>query len=1101
MKKLFLSESLCEKDSEIKSICRIMKLTTSFLLLCSCFAFANHANSQNAKVNLNKHDAQLEELLDDIENQTEYLFLSNRNIDLSQKVTIRAKNKSVQDVLETILKNTGLTFTVEGVNIILSENNKPEANAKQQHTKKVTGTVVDQHGVPVIGANIVEKGTTNGTVTDVNGNFALKVDDDAELQVSFIGYNSLIIAVKNKSVLNIRLTEDSESLDEVVVVGYGTMKKSDLTGSLSSVKSKDLTIIPANSPARALAGRAAGVYVLPKTGAPGGEVNIRIRGTNSIMGDNEPLYVVDGFPYGGNPSSINNEDIESIEILKDASATAIYGSRGANGVVMITTKKGKSGATKVEYTGSFTQNSIRKKLDLLDASEYATMINMMYENDGGKPYFDNPASLGKGTDWQDFIFQNAPLWNNNVSITGGSDKTQFSVGFGAYNENGIIKHSQYKRYSVRANLNHQINKYVDMAFSTHYSRINKNNKDYGGVGRGGSLISGTIGAPPTLTPYQEDGTITVLRGAYPFIADGGINPLNYIDEQKDEAGSDQLLVNAALTIKPMQGLTIRLSGGLTSGNERADSYVTKKFYNSSGSAAVVSSTNQSILSENIITYNKSFNKIHDLTVMGGFTYQTNTGKSVSASGSGFVSDVTETYDLSSAAVSGIPYSAYAKWSLLSYLGRVNYTLMNKYMFTASFRSDGSSRYSEGNKWGHFPSGAIAWRVKEEEFMKGVDVISDFKLRASFGMSGNTAISPYQTMNMLYASKVIFGKSVSTAFAPLNRLPSSLKWETTAQYDIGLDFGLFNNRLHLTADYYNKKTKDLLNSVQIPSSTGYTNSIRNVGSIRNQGVEFSVDGVVLQGDFNWILSANIAINRNKVLKLNNGEAIRGTTRNLTVLNDFVNILKEGEPLGIFYGYKENGYDENGKIVFQDLDGEPGLSFADKQKIGDPNPDFIGGLNSTMRYKGFELNLFFYGSFGNDVFNMSKASVNMDYLVGLNKTKDILYDSWTPTNTNAKNPRLSINNPINVSDRFVEDGSFLKLKNIQLGYHIPWDKLGIKWINSGQVYVSGQNLLTFTKYSWYDPEVNSFGGGASIDQGIDYLTYPTSKSVTVGVKLEF
>lgn len=1087
-----------------RRVLRTMKISLVLLMLSTFSLFASSSFAQNRSVSLELENVTIKEVLLEIKKQTECSFLyNNEELNDSKRVSIQVKDNSIDKVLYMILKNENLAYTIED-NIIMihkPKEVKQDFFSAQQVKKQIKGIVVDENGIPIIAANIMEKETANGVVTDIDGNFSFLISENAVIQISYIGYITQEIIITDRNDLRIILKEDLQTLDEIVVVGYGTMRKSDLTGSLASVKSEELTTIPTTSPAQALAGRAAGVYVIPKTGEPGGEVNIRIRGTNSIMGSNEPLYVVDGFPFGGNPSLINNNDIESIEILKDASATAIYGSRGANGVVMITTKKGSSGKTKIEYDGSLSMKRIRKKLDLMNASEYAKMINLMNVNDGVSPYFDNPEAFGKGTDWQDMIFHDAPLWNNNISLSGGDENTKFSIGLGAYDEQGIIKNSGYQKYTVRTNLDHKINKLFDVSFGVNYSRIETETKNSSGGNRGGSMIGGAIGAPPTLTPYNEDGTLRILNRTYSYIADGLVNPLNFIDLQKNKWETNKLLLNGALTVRPINDLTFRFSGGVELNDDRSDSYTMKKFYNSSGSASLSTNKTQSILSENIVTYSKIMNSVHELTAMGGFTYQEFTGKSLSAGGNDFVSDVTETYNLQSASVLGIPYSSFTEWTLLSYLGRINYTLLGKYLFTASFRSDGSSRYSDENKWGYFPSGAFAWRVKEESFLRDIDFISDLKFRISYGVSGSTAISPYQTLNMLASNKAILNDELVTTYAPTNRLPSSLKWETTTQSDIAFDLGLFNNRIRVSADYYIKKTKDLLNSVQIPSSTGYTYTIRNIGEIQNKGFEFNVEGNIIQGDFNWTASANIAFNRNKVLKLNDGDIVRGSTIGITVLNDFVNILKEGEPLGIFYGYKEKGYDDNGKIIYHDLDGKDGLSFDDKQKIGDPNPDFIGGLNTTMTYKGFELNMFFYGSFGNDVFNISNATVNMDYLVGLNKTRDILYDSWTPENKHTKNPRLSKSNPINVSDRFVEDGSFLKLKNIQLGYHIPWSKLGVKWINNGQIYISGQDLITFTKYSWFDPEVNSKGGSASVDLGIDHLTYPTSKSVTVGVKIGF
>jgi TonB-dependent starch-binding outer membrane protein SusC len=1077
------------------------KITVFCFFLSIVQVIAVDSYAQMTRMSLKVENERLENVFSRIEKDSEFFFLYNKDlIDVEQEVSVNAQNETIKDILDEVLSGKDIAFTVFNRQIVLSNIDMIKEMVAQQNP--VSGKVTDTDGQPLPGVTVLIKGTTQGTVTNAGGNYSLSgIPQNAVLVFSFVGMRSQEVEVRNQVSINIIMEIDAIGIEEVVAVGYGTMRKSDLTGSLSSVRSKDLTAFSTISPQQAIQGRAAGVYVLPRTGAPGGEINIRIRGTNSIQGSNEPLYVIDGFPFNGNPSIISNNDIESIEILKDASATAIYGSRGANGVVLITTKKGKSGKTKIEYDGSYSQKNIRQKIPLMNATEYAQMINKMYVNDGAQPYFDNPESFGEGFDWQNHVLRTAPLLNNNISISGGSENTQFSTGIGYYDEQGIIKGSHYTRFSLRSNLNHKISDKLDFSISSNYSRVNTDPKHSSGGNRGGSLIGGMIGMPGTLTPYNDDGTLRRANLAYPFIADALMNPFNYINEQSNVYSANRLLLNGAFTYKPAKGLSIKISAGLENDDNRTDSYTTTKFINSRGGAGINTNAIQSILNENIINYTRTFNEIHDFSVTTGVTYQDYIIKSLGASGSSFVSDVPESYDLGSADSFGTPSSSLREWTLLSYLGRFNYTFKNRYLFTASIRADGSSRYSEGNKWGYFPSGAFAWRVKEEGFLKDNDLISDMKFRVGYGETGSTAISPYQTLNLLYSGKIILNDDLATTYSPSGRMPAPLKWESTTQTNVGLDFGLYDNRFKLTADYYIKNTRNLLNNVQIPASTGYTNTTLNIGEMQNKGFEFNVDATIFQSEFSWNVSTNIAFNRNTVKKLYDGQIIRGSHIGITILNDFINILKEGSPLGVFYGYLEDGYDANGKIKYKDIDGVAGLTFADKVQIGNPNPDFIGGFNSTMAYKNLELSLFFYGSYGNDIFNLSGAGVNMDYLVGLNKTRDILYDSWTPENPNAKYPKLSKINPVQISDRFVEDGSFLKLKNIQLAYNFQVKKRGNNWLENGQIYISGQDLLTWTKYSWFDPEVNSHGGSSSVNIGIDHLPYPTSKGVTFGVKLGF
>lgn len=975
----------------------------------------------------------------------------------------------------------------------------------QAQTFAVSGKVTsafENEALP--GVNVLVQGSNTGTVTDIEGNYNLNVSDpNSTLIFSFVGYLSEEAPIEGRPEIDIKLVEDIQSLSEVVVVGYGTVKKSDLTGSVSSIEGEDLNAFPTTNPVQALAGRAAGVQVKQNTGAPGGGISVRIRGTNSIQGGNEPLYVIDGFPYSGTPTILNNNDIESMEILKDASATAIYGSRGANGVVLITTKRGKAGATRVDYEGSYGIQTLRKKLDLMNATEYAEFYNEQAVNDGLEPYFsqDEINNFGEGTDWQDEVYQAAPLQNHSLTVSGGNDKTQFSISGSHFNQKGIIPGSDYVRNSLRANVNHDISKKFSLNTSVIVSRIDSDRKNSGGGNRGRSLIGGTISAPPTLSLYNDDGTYRDLATVYPFISNVLTHPFNYIYEQNDHIRSNKVLANAAVTYMPIEGLSIKVSGGIENSDDRVDGYTTTDFINSSGSANVDTDQRTSLLNENIISYAKTIGKNHSISATAGVTYQNSISTSLGASGAGFISNVTESHDLGSAAILNTPGTGYSDWSLLSYLSRFNYSLNEKYLVTASFRADGSSRFAEGEKWGYFPSAALAWRISEEQFIKNIPFISNLKLRAGFGATGNTAIGPYTTLNLLNAGKTVFDDQLFTNISPGTRLPENLKWETTMQTDFGIDVGIFDNRFRLTADYYIKNTTDLLNRVSLPSSLGYLYTIRNVGEIQNKGFELALDANILTGNFNWDVSTNISFNRNEVIKLYGREDILGSAIYVGIVNDNINILREGKPLGVFYGYVEEGYDENGKIVYKDLVDDGSINQDDKTIIGDPNPDFIYGFNSNMSFKNFDLNIFIQGSQGNDIFNLSSVGQTTDYGFGLNMLREVLYDHWTPETPNAKYPKISRSTNVRVSDRFVEDGSYLRLRNIQLAYNLPVSNLNIGWLRNAQVYVSGQNLITLTKYSWFDPEINSYGGSSSILQGIDHYSYPTTKTLTLGLKLGF
>ena len=961
---------------------------------------------------------------------------------------------------------------------------------------------------PVSGATIQLKGSTVATTSGVDGRYSIAVPSgDGVLVISYVGYEAQEEPINSRNEINVTLSPSNEQLGEVVVIGYGVVRKRDLTGSVAQVKSKDINVFATTSPVQALQGRAAGVQVIQNSGSPGGSISVRIRGTNSVQGSNEPLYVVDGFPLNGSLTILNNADIESIEVLKDASAIAIYGSRGANGVVLVTTKKGKAGTTRVDFESGYTIQKVTRKLDLMNAKQYAEFYNEQAKNDNLAPYFTQAQvdSFGniKATDWQEEVLRDAPQFNNILTVSGGTTKTRFSVSGGIFKQEGIIRKSDYNRYSLRANIDHDLSNKFSLSYSTNLTRINSSRRNSGQGNRGGSLISAMISAPPTVGPYSN-GIYRNLSTVYPFISNVMINPVANINETTDDVKGNRILANVALTYKPLPGLSIRISGGIE--NDDITTYGYNNGFTSSngttlstttGSASQNVSNATSLLNENIINYTKSFGE-HSVTATAGFTYQNFKSTNLSGGGSGFISNVQGPYDLGGAGTPGVPGSSFSEWSLLSGLGRLNYAFKEKYLATISFRADGSSRYSEGNKWGYFPAMALAWRISKESFFAGQDFLSDLKLRASWGRTGSTAISPYQTLNVLGTDQTIFGDVLFVAYAPGSRLPGPLKWETTEQTDIGLDFAILNNRIRGSVDYYIKNTNDLLNTVSLPSSLGYTNTIQNIGKMQNKGFEFTLDADVIRNqDLNWNVAANVAFNRNKIVKLYNGEDVLGASINITVVNDYINRLREGEAIGKFFGYVEEGYDATGKIKYVDQNKDGVINGNDKTFIGDPNPDFIYGFNSTVSYKNLELSFFIQGSQGNDLFNLSFVNQTLDYGFGLNMPVDVYDNHWTPTNLNAKYPKISRTTATQVSNRFVEDGSYVRLKNVQLAYNIPVQN-SLKLFKSLQVYVSGQNLITITDYSGYDPEINSYGGGNSIRQGIDHYSYPSFKAITFGIR---
>ncbi len=981
-----------------------------------------------------------------------------------------------------------------------------DAAASRQRDFTITGAVTsgtEKNGVA--GASVLLKGSVTGVSTDASGNFTITIPGNRKsngvLVISHIGYTEQEIVLNGRSSLSIVLVAGDNKMGEIVVIGYGTVKKKDLTGSIAQVQSKELNAFPTGNLLQALSGRTTGVQVLQNDGKPGAAPSIRIRGVNSILGSNEPLYVIDGFP--GSATGIQATDIETMDVLKDASATAIYGSRGANGVIIITTKRGRAGKTQVDYETSYGIQRVAKKLKLMNNFQWASFYNEQAANDGLTPYFTGGQvdSLSKlpSTDWQDQVLHPARVMLHSLNISGGNDKTQYSVSGNVFLQDGIIRNSDFNRYSLRANLNHTISKIFSFSVNALLTREKTDAKTTGtGSNRGSGLMSAAISAPPILSPYNSDGTFRRLNTVYPWLSNVLINPLTVISGQTNATIANRELANAAFNIRPFDGLVIKFSGGIQNEDDRNDAFtLIDPIINSTGSASVSTTQNISLLSENTVSYNKTFGD-HSLSAVAGFSYQNNITTTLNGSGTGFLSNVEQTYDLQGAATQGIASSSYNKSVLLSYLGRLNYSYKGKYLATFSYRRDGSSKFSILSKWSDFPSGALAWRISEEKFLQPVKAISNLKLRGSYGATGNNALNPYQTLNALGSSKVVFGDALYTAYGPGTTKPGPLKWETTYEYDGGLDLGLFGNRLNLTADYYYKRTRNLLNNVQLPASTGYTNTLQNVGEMQNKGWEFSADALVLDKAVKWNISANISFNRNKIIKLYGGQDIYGSPFYTGPINDFVNLLRVGQPLGIFYGYKENGYTSTGNIQYKDLNQDGAINASDKTYIGNPNPKFIYGVNSSLSYKGFELTVFVQGTQGNDIFNMN-ATQTIDLGFALNEPADEFSNHWTTAKTNAKYPKVSRSISGNISDRYVEDGSYLRFKNIQLAYNLPPGL--IKWSRNIQVYVSGQNLITITKYSWYDPEVNSLGSGNSINQGIDYYSYPTAKTFTFGIRCGF
>ena len=774
---------LCTKTKRCAKIPRIIQVV-SFLLFVLCLQV--QAKELEQSVSISKKEVSLEEVFREIKKQTGYTFVYKEALlKKAKKVSVSFSGATVRQVLDECLKNQRLTYAIVNKMVVIKDQ-ELIVPASYVYTSppplNISGKVTNENGEPLQGVSVVIAGSKKGTTTNRDGAFVLNVPnaENLALEVSFVGFQTKTIKVGRQTEIVITLAKAVAGLDDVVVVGYGTRSKRDLTGSVSQVKTQQLEAAPVYSIGEALKGQSSGVQVTNNSAAPGARIQVRIRGGNSMIGSNTPLFVVDGFPLTGGIEFLNPSDIESINILKDASATAIYGSRGANGVVIITSKRGKTGQRgQISINSYYGQQEVAKRFEVLNPKQYAVVANEWMKNSNLAPYFNVDTVKAEGTDWQDVIFRVAPIQNHTVSFSGSSDKTRYSLSGNYYQQEGVIFNSGIKRGSLRLNLDHDIKDWLTISENLTLSRREQFSVPVENGSRGNTVFSGALSAPPTLSPYEANGTFTRIEQKYPFVDPTDMrNPLIYSKPYKNRNLANSVLANTALTIKLMQGLSIKTLLGVEYQNAAGDAFTPIIFTGDRGSASASQSYLNSFLNENTITYARNLRNGQNLEVTGGFTYQTNVNSNSGISVSGFPNNITENYSLGSASTVSPPTSGISEWKLASFLGRVNYTINQKYYFTASFRADGSSRFGKDNKWGYFPSGAFAWRMSDERFMDNIKFISNLKLRTSYGITGNTALSPYQSLDRLSGVRYIDGGQAETiGFAPSGIANSKLKWET------------------------------------------------------------------------------------------------------------------------------------------------------------------------------------------------------------------------------------------------------------------------------------------------------------------------------------
>lgn len=1117
MKNNTLSGRYCFKNPRFKQIFRIMRISTFLLMVCVFCSYAGNAHSQNAKVSIRMNNVKLDKILNEIENQTDYLFIYNNQVDINKITSVKVKNEAVAQVLDRILSGTGINYELEGTHIILTTEAIKDLHAQQQ-AKTVTGTVTDVSGEPIIGANIRIKGTTTGTITDIDGNFSIKAEPQSVIEVSYIGYLTQETVINNQKSIRFLLKEDTKTLDEVVVIGYGVQKKADLTGSVANINTEKLNTQSNANIGQALQGKIAGVDIVSQGGAPGSGTRIMVRGIGTLN-NASPLYIVDGM-YMNSIDHINPNDIASIDVLKDASSAAIYGSRAANGVIIVTTKEGSNteGKPIIDLSVNLGISTASKFLDMLDAKGWAEVTTIARQAIG-KPALDMATDLANkpDNDWQDIMFRPALMQNYNLAVKGGGKYSTYYTGLGYFNQDGIVKGTNYQRYNIQSK-----NDYKRGIFSAGTNLIISfsHDKPLHQELRGG-MIGTILQSVPTLEKYDD-----TREGGYGGTYGDVVNiphPLAIIDDNIMDRYNENVKIFANLyaQIELFKGLKYKLNLTPDFSFERYKNYLNKYDFGLATNSITQLTERQrrrrNILVENLLTFDRTFGE-HKISALAGYTYQDSRFRHIQAYGEGLPQGLEE---IDAATTNRSNEGNSWRSVLTSILGRVFYSYQNKYLFTATIRRDGSSKFGKNNRYGYFPSFSLGWNVAEEKFMENVHWLDQLKLRGGYGVLGNQEIDNYQ-----YSSTITTGINypdgngglLQGAF-PKNFANPDIKWEETAMTNVGIDFMAFNNRLSLTADYYVKNTKDILLTVPIPISSGGANDpIRNAGKIRNNGFEFNLGWMDQPNpDISYGINLIGSFNKNKVIAMGSESgSIKGgsTNQNITTSE-----TKAGYPIGGYWLISTAGYFNNqeevdayakdgkkiqpaaepGDIKFVDANNDGVINDDDRVFQGSPFPDFTFALNGNMRYKNFDLSIGLQGVLGNKIYNATRQTLE-DVTKGSNFLASCL-DYWTPENKNASHPRLTWDDPNRntraESDRYLENGSYLRLRSVQLGYTFPqtWFKGAIQ---HARVYINAENLFTITSYSGYSPDVNADNANY---RGFDNFIYPTNRTFMLGLNVTF
>lgn len=1086
-------KNYCTKDSPCCSgfIFLVMR-TTMFLILFSAFssyAVNNYAQTKQLSVSLER--AQLKKVFKEIERQSEFYFMYNdAQLDVKQQVSINATGADIYQILDKVLEGKDIDYKVIEKQIVLTPKTVKSPSVIDQQDRKVSGTVVNEEGVPLPGVNITIKGTNKGVTTDADGKFVIEIEDESVVLVfSFVGYQEKELSVEENEKINVTLESKLEKLDEVVVIGYGSSSRKLLSSSVTSVNSAQIEDAVASGIQEAIQGKSSGVQINRNSGTPGASISMNIRGKSSISAGTQPLYVVDGVPItSGDYSQISMEgqgidaigdldpnDIESISILKDASASAIYGARAGNGVVLIETKSGKEGKTTISFNSYYGIQEVNNKLDMMNADEWKNYVETF------DPDFVEDLDPDVNTNWQENVFRLAPVANSELSMRGGNAKTTYYLSGRYFKETGVVLGSDYDKMSGRLNLDHQITDWFKIG-----ARVSNAYTDNDRI-RGDQSINGVIpnaiSKPPVYRVKDELGN---------YLQEGfWDNPVAIGNEVLNNASSFRNISNIFGEVDITENLSFKNQWGVDIYNldeRRFEPSIVKSASEENGVASDASTKVEKYTQQSTFSYMKTIGE-HNLDVLLGYSFEKINEKWNSMSAIDFPSDELQ-YITSAGKVESSSSNAFEE-GLQSFFGRFKYNYDNKYLFSFSLRRDGSSRFGENNKYATLPAASLAWRMGEEDFMSNLNSIDEFKVKLSYGLTGNDKIGAFRYLN-LYSSG--YNYNSKAGIIPTQMPNPDLKWETTHNYNFGIDLAMFEEKIMFSTDVYYNKTTDLLLNRPLPGSSGFTSVSSNVGALENKGLEISINTTNFDSDFKWTSDFNLSFNRNKILELYNDQPITevGRGNNAAIV---------GEPISVFFMHESLGVDPStGELILNDVNEDGKITEEDRKVVGNPNPDFTGGLTNSFNYRNFDMRIFLEFAYGNDIFNGTRQyAESMKFGTSDNQLATIK-DRWKQPGDETYIPKHNGENNLSpLSSHYIEDGSYLRIRQVSLGYNLAESFLE-KYVNSARIYFKVENLMTFTPYSGMDPEVN-YSGVGTLRAGTDFFTYPQVRTYILGLSLNF